>query len=113
VYYHCTRQVDYDCKEPYIKQEVLEELLLSIIADLTISEVHVSEKLRYNLKEYQDMIKELAMKGSKDDTRTQTNLLHAYASYLLNNGNEKQKAEFYKGLKLKLQLHDKQLVKLD
>jgi len=75
--------------------------------------VHVSEKLRYNLKEYQDMTKDLAMNVAKEDIRTQTELLHSYAGYLLNNGNEKQKAEFYKGLRLKLQLHDKQLIKLD
>ena len=59
------------------------------------------------------MTKDLAMNVAKEDIRTQTELLHSYAGYLLNNGNEKQKAEFYKGLRLKLQLHDKQLIKLD
>jgi site-specific DNA recombinase len=112
VYYHCTRQIDYSCKEPYIKQEALEEQLLNVITSSAINEVHVTEKLRYNLKEYQDMTKGLAMNGAKEDIRTQTDLLHSYASYLLSNGNEKQKAEFYKGLRLKLQLHDKRLVKL-
>lgn len=87
----------------------MEEQLLNIIANLTIGEVHVGEKLRYNLKEYQDMTKDLAMNGAKDDTRTQTQLLHAYASYLLNNGNEKQKAEFYKGLRLTPVLHNRKL----
>lgn len=112
VYYHCTRQVDYSCKEPYIKQDALEEQLISIICKLAINEVHVTEKLRYSLREFQDMTKDLAMKGAKDDIRTQTELLHSYARYLLSNGNEKQKAEFYKGLHLKLQLHEKQLIKL-
>lgn len=59
------------------------------------------------------MTKDLAMNGAKVDTRTQTDLLHSYAKYLLNNGNEKQKAEFYKGLRLKLQLNDRKLIKLD
>lgn len=112
VYYHCTRQIDYDCKEPYIKQDALEEQLLSIITSLAIGEVHISEKLRYNLKEYQDMTKDLAMDGAKEDTRTQTELLRYYARYLLNNGDEKQKAEFCSSLRLKLQLHDRQLIKL-
>lgn len=112
VYYHCTRQVDYDCKEPYIKQEALEKQILGIINDLAISEVHVSEKLRYCLKEYQDMTKDLIMRGAKEDIRTQTELLHSYAGYLLNNGNEKQKSEFYIGLKLKLQLRERQLVRI-
>lgn len=110
VYYHCTRQVNYDCKELYIKQEALQEQLLNIIEALSINQVHVSEKLRYNLKEYQDMTKDLAMRGAHDDSRTQTELLHSYTNYLFNNGNEKQKAVFLKGLELELRLENRQLV---
>ena len=110
VYYHCTRQINYDCKEPYITQEALRDQLLNILNSMEISEVRVSEKLRHNLQEYQDMTKNLAMDGANGDIRTQTELLHAYANYLLNNGNEKQKAEFLNGMRLKLQLHNRQLV---
>jgi site-specific DNA recombinase len=109
VYYHCTRQVDYDCKEPYITQEALQQQLLAIITKLNVGDVQVSEKLRYSLKEYQDMTKELAMNGKHQDMRTQTELFHRYASYLINTGSEKQKAEFFNGLGLNLILHQRQL----
>ncbi len=109
VYYHCTRQVNYDCIEPYIRQEALEEQLLNLVMKLDVGEVHITEKLRYNLKEYQHMTSDLAMNGSNEDIRTETNLLHSYASYLINHGNEKQKAEFYTSLKLKLRLHNRQI----
>jgi hypothetical protein len=56
------------------------------------------------------MTKDLAMNGAKEDIRTQPDLLHAHAGYLLNSGNEKQKAEFYKSLRLRLQLHERQLI---
>lgn len=112
VYYHCTRQINYDCKEPYITQDALQEQLLSIISKLPIGAVHVSERLRYSLSEYQDMTKLLAMQGAEDDVRTQTELLHSYAAYLLGSGTEKQKAEFFKGLRLRFKLHNRKLLKI-
>ncbi len=65
----------------------------------------IISELRYSLKEHRDMTKVLAMSGAKEDARTQAELLRSYADYLFNDGNEKQKAEFYKSLRLKLQLH--------
>ncbi len=110
VYYHCTRQVNYDCPQPYIRQELLEQELLIIIKSLSIEDVHVSEKLRYCLRQYKDMTKDLVLKQLKEDTRTQTQVFHSYAAYLIESGDEKQKAEFYSSLKLDLRLNNRQVV---
>ncbi len=109
VYYHCTRQVDYSCKEPYIRQEALEEQMLIIISALNINDVHVTERLRYNLREYMNMTKSLVTQGNGADVRTQTELLRSYSRYLIESGNEKQKAEFLKNLKLPLMLNSRKL----
>ena len=37
VYYHCSRQVDYSCKEPYVKEEIIVEELLRFVDEMAVS----------------------------------------------------------------------------
>jgi site-specific DNA recombinase len=109
VYYHCTRQIDYECKEPYIRQDDLETQLKLIISELPLRMLTVNEKLRYELIRYKAMTTTFATDVKGDDNRSAAQLMHEYSSYIICNGTEKQKAVFIGGLSLKLLLHSKKL----
>lgn len=108
VYYHCSRQVDYDCPERYISEEELIKQLLAIFNSEEFKTVTVSEKVRGMYDSYQKVTHEVLRQTDLGDEDTRITL-KSFATYVIRNGSNKEKADFIRGLSTQYTLHNRQL----
>jgi len=104
VYYHCSRQVDYDCDEPYVKEKDIVNGL-SMICNKLISN---TDSLEPGLRKSIDKFKKMA-KIYNPDSRNDK-LLNDYTKYALTNGTDFEKTRLVRNLSIKLVLKDKKIV---
>ncbi len=104
VYYHCSRQVDYYCTQPYIREADLVNQVLDIIKNLKYEGLKIGSRLKYKMHEYDLMTKEHV-----DRVRTNEEIFYNYADYLMRLGDNKEKAEFLIALNLPLVLDDRKI----
>jgi site-specific DNA recombinase len=104
IYYHCSRQVEYYCTQPYLREADLVNQVLGIIKNLKFEELRFGSKLKYKMHEYDLMTKEHIGR-----TRTNEEIFYTYADYLMRLGDNKEKAEFLRALNLPLVLHDRRI----
>jgi len=104
VYYHCSRQVDYFCTQPYIREQELINQVIDIIKSVRHEEFTIKSRLKFKLHEYDTMTR-----GLVKQERTNGEVFYAYTDYLMRLGDNKEKAEFLKALGLPLVLHDRKI----
>ncbi|OGM11153.1 hypothetical protein A2Z22_01050 [Candidatus Woesebacteria bacterium RBG_16_34_12] len=98
IYYHCTRQIDHNCKEPYISEEELERSLLKLINFMYIAHPHelvLTNKIQDGLKEFESMREALFL---QQDINPNSKIwdIRDYAKYVLSNKNAEEKRELFK-----------------
>ena len=52
VYYHCTKQVDRNCRESFLREESLIEQLLKIVDKLSIDELGMAEIVKAEMENF-------------------------------------------------------------
>lgn len=104
VYYHCSRQVEYYCTQPYMREADLVNQVLDIIKSLKFEDIRLGSKLKYKLHEYDLMTKEHI-----GTARSSEQIFYAYADYLMRLGDNKEKADFIKSLNLPLVIHNRRI----
>jgi len=105
-YYHCSRQVDRNCKEPYAKESVIADQLSSMCNEL-ITDIQVVE---LNLRKAMDKFaRMMAITHTDKDQKT---MIGAYIKYVLKNGTTYEKTRLIRNLDIKLALHDRKLIKI-
>lgn len=96
VYYHCSRQVNYSCPEPYVREEVVVEELL-----------HISDKMEIDLDRCEPG---LARAVQKYGLMTQnTEAFRGYAEYVLRRGTDFEKTRLVRNLETKLVIHNRKV----
>ncbi|KKQ44948.1 MAG: hypothetical protein US62_C0020G0001 [Candidatus Woesebacteria bacterium GW2011_GWA1_37_8] len=98
VYYHCTKQVDNSCKEPYISEDELERSLLKLINFMYIAhpqELFLTDKIQEGLEEFENMREALFL---QQDINPNSKIwdIRDYAKYVLSNKNAEEKRELFK-----------------
>lgn len=101
IYYHCSRYVDFDCREPYVNEDELQKQFIRLIDELDETQITISEKLRGSLLAYQKIIFGI-LKQEDIEIQDKTQGLKGYAKYALKEGTTKEKSELIKGLKIPL-----------
>lgn len=105
IYYHCSRQVDHDCKEPYISEKgIVEELC------------NMRNELITDLREVEPGLRDAIDKFTKMMTITHTNyikkeMIGGYIKYVLHEGSLFEKTRLVRNINVSLTLHDKKLIK--
>ena len=106
VYYHCSRQVDHNCKEPFVRDTAITSELIKfcdeLITDITILEPGLKDAI----DKYTKMMKS-TYKSTKVD------MVAGYVKYVLNEGSQFEKTRLIRNLDIKLALHNRKLVKVD
>lgn len=109
IYYHCSRQKDYNCPEPYVSEEKLIKELLKYI-DST-SKVHPQTIKHTNkLNQYIEVYKktrEMILIEQDIDPDSKPLELTEYARYAFKNGSMQEKREIVKALGRPLYIHDR------
>ena len=108
IYYHCTRSLDNGCGRHYISQEKLEENLISLIKNMDLSKVELSQSLKSSFSEYKKVTSNIFSQQNIDFNNDDINL-KSYARYIFKEGTSKQKDEFVRGLGIPLYLYNKNI----
>jgi hypothetical protein len=105
VYYHCSRQVDNNCKEPYIREENLIEQLITFIDNLDEDKISITGRLKFGYYEYKKIAKGVL---KQQNIEPEENIdIKSYAKYVLREGNDQEKADLIKGIKTQLHLYNR------
>lgn len=110
IYYHCTRFNDRKCKEPYIEEKELIKLIINIIDETDEKNIHIPEKLKGAMMEYQRLVKDTIFLNSDkliDDIEIG---VKDYAKYILKEETNNAKSDLIKQLPIPKLLHNKSLV---
>jgi hypothetical protein len=105
VYYHCSRQVDHDCKEPFVRDKAITSELIKFCDELITDVTILEPGLKDAIDKYTKMMKS-TYKATKVD------MVAGYVKYVLNEGSQFEKTRLIRNLDIKLALHDKKLVKI-
>ena len=97
IYYHCSRQVDHDCKEPYVSEEKLAKSLLKLINFMYIAHRHeliLTDKIQEGLEEFKNMREAIFL---QQDINPNSRVwdIRDYARYVLTNKNTEEKRELF------------------
>jgi len=108
VYYHCSRQVDNACKEPYLSEKQLIEALLLISDKLTVDKTLIEPGLSKSIKKFHSMLETVNPKRKY----TNIELIRNYAKYAIEKGTDFEKAQLVRNLNVNLAIHDRKIVVL-
>jgi len=114
IYYHCSRQKDYDCQEPYTTEKKLEEGLLRFINFVYINhpkKIKLTEKLQEGMENFRTLREEILL---QQDINPNSQLwdIRDYAKYVLSNGDSKMKRELFKMFDYQFYLQNRMITTL-
>lgn len=106
VYYNCTRRKDPNCKERYINEDRLCELLQTFIEE-NYSRIAIDDKLRARIDKHFYITKTL-LSHYKIEQKLDDSFIK-YSRYVLSSGTESERIIFAAGVKTKLQIRHGEL----
>ena len=104
VYYHCSRQINHDCKEPYVSEEELERSLFRFIKFMYIAHPHdliLTDKIQYGLDEFKRM-REAVFFQQEMNPNSKVWDIRDYARYVITNKKMEEKRELFNLFKFPL-----------
>lgn len=114
VYYHCSRQIDHNCREPYISEEELERSLLKLINFMYIAHPHelvLTEKIQKGLEEFRKM-REAIFLQQNINPNSKIWDIRDYARYVLTNKDMEEKRELFNLFNYPLFIQNKNVTSL-
>lgn len=111
VYYHCTRHVDTNCREPYIKEEELLKQIVEMANKLEFKDNAIYKRIKEEIKRFNMMASAISGGDTKSKSRIKEKGadIKAYVRYVLENGKIEEKREMLGNLSSNLILKDKEL----
>ena len=103
VYYHCSRQVDNSCKEPYVREEVITEELIRLSSELSFDET-MEPGLLKSIGQFATMMKSIEPNASEKSVK------NSYVRYVLNKGTDFEKTRLVRNFNVALALRNKTIV---
>lgn len=104
IYYHCSRQVNYNCSEPYAREEDLIEQLSRACNDLIDDLESAEPNLRKAVDKFIHMIK--ATQPQLDSSLA----IGSYIKYVLNHGTVFEKTRLVRNINKGILLHQRKLI---
>ncbi len=111
IYYGCSRGVDRNCKNKYIREEELIAELLKILDRVNINELGMRQKLEDEIARFN--IFQRSVLGSTDKVKNREDMdIRNYAKYILKEGSVSEKRELLGNLRSRIVYKDKTLTLL-
>jgi site-specific DNA recombinase len=109
VYYHCSRQVNRDCKEPFVTEEELARKLVEFIQNTDPKHINISEALRNKITSFQRIRNKIL---EKYKIATEKDLdLPSYLEYISQEGKREKITEVVGAIEHELFIHNREIVK--
>ena len=114
IYYHCSRQKDFNCDEPFVTEKGLEKGLFKFINFVYINHpgnINLTEKIRNGMKSFEKMREEILM---QQDINPKSKFwdLRDYAKQVLSNGDSDMKRELFNMFDYQFYLQNRQVTTL-
>lgn len=112
VYYHCGRQIDYDCTEPPITEEQLEQEIIRyvrLMENVKPQYIKYTKKLESRIEKYKSLREQILLTGNIDPDLTQFRF-NDYVKYTMQLGSLEEKREIALSLDRQLYLHNKSII---
>lgn len=109
VYYHCTKFNDYECQEPFIREEDLLAELLKIADKIDLNQSKTKLQLQSELEKFQRFSQGVLGKMLEEQNLIPKIDVQSYAKYVLMNGTREEKRSLLSGLKSGLRLKGRRL----
>lgn len=111
IYYGCSRGIDRNCKNKYIREEELITELLKILDKVNINELGMRQKLEDEIARFN--IFQRSVLGSTDKVKNREDMdIRNYAKYILKEGSVSEKRELLGNLRSRIAYKDKTLTLL-
>lgn len=110
IYYGCTRYVDKNCKNTYLREEELIQQLLEILDRIDISQVGIRSKLEKEIERFSQFQNNVLGLNEKQRVVQSKLDLRSYMKYLLKEGTIQEKRDLMQSFKSKLILINKRVV---
>ncbi|MBM2820495.1 MAG: recombinase, partial [Candidatus Berkelbacteria bacterium] len=109
IYYHCTQFNDFDCKEPYIREEKIVEQLTELLKQVPIQEIETKPILKPELDKV--MVIKRALQEQNTDISSENDLIPLdFINYIFQEGTKEQKRELIGCLNTTIYLEKKQVI---
>jgi len=112
IYYHCTRQINYDCPEAYITEEKLVKALFRYVNFTYIAHpqlINLTEDIRNGMEEYRQIRDDVLLRQDIDP-ETKIMDVRDYARQVLSNGDIEKKRQLIQLFNEQLFIHDQKVV---
>lgn len=106
IYYHCTQSRNFDCSQPYLREEKLTEAFLHLLSNITIEEIENKEALQAELDRFRRL--SAAVLGDTESNGQGINL-HNFAKYILTEGTRAEKRALISCLEQTIYLKNKEV----
>ena len=109
IYYHCTKNVNYDCPEPYLTEE---KLIIELTRYVQFTEMahpqilKISDRVKRSMQEYRKVRDEILLQQDIDPDDKKLTFAE-YAKYILVNGSTQEKQNTITALDRQLYIHDR------
>ncbi len=108
IYYGCTRSIDKDCKNGYLREEELVSQLIQLMDKIDVNELDMRRKFEEEVGRYNKFRKEVLRLGEKPITQDEVDI-KTYAKYVLREGSNEEKRELMSFLKGKIIVTERRL----
>jgi len=114
IYYHCSRQKDYDCQEPYITEKGLEKSLLKFINFMFIAhpkKIRITKQIQEGMEHFKQIREDILL---HQDINPNSQLwdIRDFAQHVLSNGDPKMKRELFNMFDYQFYLQNRQITTL-
>ena len=110
VYYHCTQFRNFDCKEPYIREEKLVEEFIKILNKLSLDKIRQKKKLNKELERFQ-RFNSIILGQNNVPTKEITKInIQKFIRYVFQEGTKEEKRELINYLNKTLYLKDRKII---
>jgi len=113
-YYHCSRQKNYKCKEPYVTEKKLEESIYRFINFVFInhpSNINLTKNLREDMERYKEVRDQILLQQNINPD-SQVWDIRTYTKHVLQNGDPQKKRELFKMFDYKFYLKNARVTTL-
>ncbi|MCA9388896.1 recombinase family protein [Candidatus Berkelbacteria bacterium] len=106
VYYHCTRQVKYDCPEKYVNEKILRKKLLGLVKKSS-EKITITTELKRNVENHFKIIEYQLRKNGLSTTNL--NPFAEYVEFILENGSYSDQGDVVRGIRSQFIIKSKNL----
>lgn len=111
IYYHCSKQINYDCNEPYLTEEKLIKAFFRYINFMYMGHpqtLNITKEIKEGMNKYLKIRDEILLRQNIDPD-TKLSDLRDYAYHVLHNGDAKRKRELINLFDRQLFIHDQKV----